>query len=220
MGQIRNQPVQERSRQTLDAILDAADCLFQQKGVAEASLTEIADLAHCSIGSLYRFFPNKEALVAEYVDRYGALLATDMPALPRTVELDTVADIVDILVDRSVAAFFSRRGYEHVRSWRYKDGRPASEKIREAEFALFRKLLSETPYDLKPETIDPMVSVIVDGTWPLITGLAKLPEQERPKMISEIKFFIANYVRSRIRVAIQDAQTPSRPNTPHYDSQR
>ncbi len=58
----RKMPVQARSRERVERILDAAAVVFADAGY-EASTTEaIAERAGASIGSLYQFFPNKRAL--------------------------------------------------------------------------------------------------------------------------------------------------------------
>jgi AcrR family transcriptional regulator len=73
----RREPVQSRSQKRLDAILDAADALFLEMGYANTTTNHVAARAGTSIGSLYRFFPNKEsilvALASRYVSRIGEL---------------------------------------------------------------------------------------------------------------------------------------------------
>ena len=65
---------QARSHRTQDAFLDAAEELFGRDGVAQTSVTDVADRAGRSIGSLYHHFTNKETLVAAVVDRILASL--------------------------------------------------------------------------------------------------------------------------------------------------
>jgi AcrR family transcriptional regulator len=61
----RKKPRQERSLVTYDAILEAATRIFGERGYAGATTNEIAALAGVSIGSLYQYFPNKDALIGE-----------------------------------------------------------------------------------------------------------------------------------------------------------
>jgi len=58
----RRTPRQERSRLTVEAILEAAGLLLVDKGLAGASTNAIAKKAGVSIGSLYQYFPNKESI--------------------------------------------------------------------------------------------------------------------------------------------------------------
>lgn len=197
MTEIRNAPIQQRSRETLDSIMDAANELFAAKGVDGATLTQIAAEAGCSIGALYRFFPNKEALVSEYVDRYVSRLADNLPPFPDSITIDDLAALVADLVERSIRVRAQFKGYEHVRLWRYPDGRIASERARNAELALISSLFQSTPYDLPLGLIERMTVVIVDGTWPLIAGLDALDESERAAMVEEINFSLTSYIDAR-----------------------
>jgi AcrR family transcriptional regulator len=61
---------QERSRSTVDALLDATTRVLLKEGYDRASTNRIAQVAGVSIGSLYQYFPSKEALVAAVIDRH------------------------------------------------------------------------------------------------------------------------------------------------------
>src|SRR6185503_770897 len=61
---------QARSRATVDALLEATARILVREGFDRASTNRIADVAGVSIGSLYQYFPNKEALVAAVVERH------------------------------------------------------------------------------------------------------------------------------------------------------
>jgi len=66
----RKNPKQERSRATVDAILEATARVLVEVGYERASTNRIAHVAGVSIGSLYQYFPGKEALVAALVERH------------------------------------------------------------------------------------------------------------------------------------------------------
>src|SRR5262245_33166590 len=61
---------QERSRRTVDALLEATARVLMKEGYNRASTNKIAAVAGVSIGSLYQYFPSKEALVAAVIDRH------------------------------------------------------------------------------------------------------------------------------------------------------
>ncbi len=61
---------QERSRSTVDALLEATARVLTKEGYDGASTNRIAEVAGVSIGSLYQYFPSKEALVAAVIDRH------------------------------------------------------------------------------------------------------------------------------------------------------
>ena len=66
----RKAPRQGRSQATVQAILDATARILVAGGYDRASTNRIALAAGVSIGSLYQYFPSKEALVASLVERH------------------------------------------------------------------------------------------------------------------------------------------------------
>jgi AcrR family transcriptional regulator len=61
---------QERSRATVDALLEATARILVKEGFDAASTNRIAEVAGVSVGSLYQYFPSKEALVAAVIERH------------------------------------------------------------------------------------------------------------------------------------------------------
>jgi len=61
---------QERSRTTVDSLIEATARILVKEGFDKASTNHIADVAGVSIGSLYRYYPSKEALVAAVIERH------------------------------------------------------------------------------------------------------------------------------------------------------
>lgn len=61
---------QERSRATVDALIEATARILVREGFDKASTNRIAEVAGVSIGSLYQYFPGKEALVAAVIERH------------------------------------------------------------------------------------------------------------------------------------------------------
>jgi AcrR family transcriptional regulator len=70
----RKKPRQERSLATVDAILDATARVLCTTGYDRASTNRIALAAGVSVGSLYQYFPSKEALVAALAARHMAAM--------------------------------------------------------------------------------------------------------------------------------------------------
>lgn len=66
----RKSASQKRSRLTVNALLEATARILVKDGYDRASTNKIAALAGVSIGSLYQYFPSKEALVAAVIDRH------------------------------------------------------------------------------------------------------------------------------------------------------
>jgi AcrR family transcriptional regulator len=69
MTERRRSPRQERSRATHEAIVEAAARLFAESGLAATTTARIARVAGVSPGSMYHYFPSKEALVAAVFER-------------------------------------------------------------------------------------------------------------------------------------------------------
>jgi AcrR family transcriptional regulator len=65
----RKKPSQERSTATVEAVLQATARLLAKDGYDRLSTNKIAAAAGVSVGSLYQYFPSKEALVAALADR-------------------------------------------------------------------------------------------------------------------------------------------------------
>src|SRR5215468_1704014 len=61
---------QERSRLTVEALIEATARILVKDGYDRASTNRIAQAAGVSIGSLYQYFSSKEALVAAVIDRH------------------------------------------------------------------------------------------------------------------------------------------------------
>lgn len=62
---LRKNPIQRRSKATVEAVLEAGARLLLTIGYDKASTNKIAEKAGISIGSLYEYFPGKEAIFAE-----------------------------------------------------------------------------------------------------------------------------------------------------------
>jgi AcrR family transcriptional regulator len=67
---MRKQPKQARSQERVDRILDVAEQLFIELGYEQTTTRAIATRAAIPVGSLYQFFPDKEALVRALANKY------------------------------------------------------------------------------------------------------------------------------------------------------
>src|ERR1700756_2750463 len=74
-------PKRARGKQRVAALLQAAAAVFAEKGYEAATMTEIAARAGAPIGSLYQFFPGKEALAYTLLQQYADMLAADLREL-------------------------------------------------------------------------------------------------------------------------------------------
>ncbi len=75
--QPRKTPSQRRSTETVEAILEASTQILEKAGLSHFNTNAIALRAGVSIGTLYQFFPNKDAIIATLIRRYeDAMFAT------------------------------------------------------------------------------------------------------------------------------------------------
>lgn len=68
----RKRPQQERSQEMVGRILDAARLILTENGTGGLTTIAIGERAGLSVGSLYQYFPNKEAIVLELARRWLA----------------------------------------------------------------------------------------------------------------------------------------------------
>jgi len=63
-------PVQARSQQRVEQILDASKALILEHGCAGLKMSDIATTAGISIASIYQYYPNKQAIIAALATHY------------------------------------------------------------------------------------------------------------------------------------------------------
>jgi AcrR family transcriptional regulator len=106
----RKQPRQARSRLTLAAILTAAAQVFERRGYAGGTTDAIAERAGVSVGSLYQYFPNKDAILVALMERHveeGTALLTGLAQEVRGKPLP-----IDVLLHRFVDAMIELHNRE------------------------------------------------------------------------------------------------------------
>jgi AcrR family transcriptional regulator len=77
----RKTPEQTRSKETVNVILEASARILESEGLRGFNTNTIAAKAGVSVGSLYQYFPNKDAILLALIDRFedamqGAILET------------------------------------------------------------------------------------------------------------------------------------------------
>lgn len=72
----RKVPTQKRAQETVSAILDAAAHVIAKEGYEGLTTNRVAERAGVSVGSLYQYFPGKEALVLALLEQHHAEMMT------------------------------------------------------------------------------------------------------------------------------------------------
>jgi len=99
----RKLPKQARSEATVEAVVEAAAQVFELHGYAAGTTNRIAERAGVSIGSLYQYFPNKDAILVALVRRHlaesTAVLESHLERLERGASFDELLpDVVEAMV--------------------------------------------------------------------------------------------------------------------------
>jgi len=108
----RRRPSQERSRDRVERILDATSALLGETPVDKITTAAIAEKAGVPIGSVYQYFPNKLAVLAELARRVmeevdlktASLIAEDFGVLPWDQAIDRA-------IDATIEGFAAQPGY-------------------------------------------------------------------------------------------------------------
>ena len=79
--ELRNLPTQERSRQTFDRILSEAGVLLEESGFDGFTTNLLSSRSGIAVRAIYRYFPNKFALVCELARRVEAHWRNELESL-------------------------------------------------------------------------------------------------------------------------------------------
>lgn len=99
----RKAPRQQRAVETRDRILDAAARIFGEHGYAHGTTNRIAEEAGLSVGSLYQYFPNKDAILVCLAERHvaegKALVQDRLAATLPTGVAPMLRQVVEAMID-------------------------------------------------------------------------------------------------------------------------
>lgn len=100
----RKTPRQRRSRETYERILDEAARIFDALGYAGTTTNHVAEAAGVSIGSLYQYFPNKDAILFALAQRHlgeGASVVAETMAATRegAAPVEVVRRVIEAVVE-------------------------------------------------------------------------------------------------------------------------
>jgi AcrR family transcriptional regulator len=100
----RKQPVQARSEATVSALFDASIQVLLAVGYRKFTTTRVAERAGVSVGSLYQYFPNRQALITSVIERYLEGLRATIEHHCRELRGSTLDELVRGLVGAVIAA--------------------------------------------------------------------------------------------------------------------
>jgi AcrR family transcriptional regulator len=148
---VRTEPTQRRSTERLDALLDAAAEIVDETGFQRLTTQMVAERAGASIGTVYRYFPDRvavlHALRERSIRRFRERVADDM----EQADITTWWNVVDVTFDACAALYRDEPGFAVVHA----GPRDTAEGDLEPEFAIRMATLIEAEFDLD---IDPVAA--------------------------------------------------------------
>lgn len=123
---MRREPRGRSAEELVDAIVTAAERVLEHDGLDGFSTNRVAELAGVSIGSLYRYFPNKNALARGIFDRHLPLY--EQMILDAAMGGGTIRDYIHRVGD-AVLAFFAQKRRIHQALWRLRTAAEVHERI-------------------------------------------------------------------------------------------
>jgi len=96
---LRKRPRQARAAATLDAIFEATIQLLVADGPQRLTTTRVAKRAGVSVGTMYQYFPHKQALIYALNERYLEALALKIEATCRAHQGTKIDEMVEALID-------------------------------------------------------------------------------------------------------------------------
>ena len=96
---LAKEPKRERGKQRVAALIDAGAELFAEKGYEATTMTEIASRAGAAIGSLYQFFPSKEALAEALFNRFAERAAAAFARVEELAPGRSARGLADLFID-------------------------------------------------------------------------------------------------------------------------
>jgi len=124
-AQLRNEPVQARSTARLTALLDAAAAAVHDLGFERLTTAMVAERAGASIGTVYRYFPDRIAVLQALAGRNLERVVARIQAALADESVTTWQQGADAVFDVWVEAFRTEPGFSSLRTGDVIDLRPA-----------------------------------------------------------------------------------------------
>jgi AcrR family transcriptional regulator len=176
----------------VEVILEAAAQVLEAAGLEGYTTNHIAERAGVSIGSLYQYFPNKDAVTVALIERDASTLAEALLALDRSEWKATLLTMIELVAehDRCRPRLARLLDSEEVRMRAESVQRQSAEKIR----VFLEDLLGEAAEFPLP------VAVIVSDLMALTRGLSNGSAASDPTMLARrIEWAVLGYLELAAR---------------------
>ena len=193
---LRREPQLERGERRVAQLLETAAAVLAEVGYETATMTEIASRAGASIGTVYQYFPNKEALVQALRNQYVAELTERWEDFGEATAGMTVEQIAHHIVELNSRFVDEHPAYYAVLDAPVKLERSpqARQRLREGVARVFRS----RKRGLSPETAFRMAQVALQILKSMHSLYAGADARERQALVKEYKQALAAYLQSRL----------------------
>jgi AcrR family transcriptional regulator len=179
------------------ALLEAGALVIAEKGFQAATMAEIASKAGAPIGSLYRFFPNKEILADALIQRFGELIDEAFAKINGTIKsMSTAAlaeSLLNMLVDLHGEKLAMRALLEAHSDWSAK-----REQFRRAMRRHIAETLTLRRPKLNPTVARNMAIVILQNMKTVSVLNRELGAGERSGALAELRDMTRLYLADRL----------------------
>lgn len=194
----RRSPVQQRSSATVHAILEAAIQILTRDGPPGLTTNAIAERAGISVGSLYQYFPHKDAIVDALMQRHAALVQPLMTAAVESSAGLPLADAIDTIVRALIAAETADLRMARIFHQLLPTGPGSPVDLFEAGIeTLVAGLLARTD-ELRPRDPDLTAALLVRATSGALRSTARRSPEllTSPAFAAELAAMLRAYLRS------------------------
>lgn len=195
-----NPPKQARSRERLQRVLEAADRVLADEGAEALTTTRVAEVAEVAVGSVYRFFPDREAiaeaLALSYWEEFGDLVA----GLAESFEPEPDSDPAARMIDTLAGAFRASPGFRALwfgglRTERLRDAtRPLRTRFSDTVEGMLASAYPEAKPKLRAATARMLV---LTGDALLREAFRRDPDGDE-ELLSELKLLLNSYLDARM----------------------
>lgn len=197
----RKLPRQSRSKASYQAILDAAARVLVDVGYDKATTNSIAEVAGVSIGTLYEYFPGKEAIYAAVRARLNEVGFAILTAEAESFSALSPGDAIDLVVQARIDAVL----IDPVLHCRLNDQVPhyvtqdQTDGMLDAFFDIAKGFLQIHNAAVRDQTPDVMANLAMRTVHAVVENLALFePEKlEDQQYIDELKLMMRHYLLSQ-----------------------
>jgi AcrR family transcriptional regulator len=193
-GQPRRVPRQKRGERRVAGLLEAAATLIAELGYDAVTMSAVAACAGASIGSLYQFFPHKEALAQALRAQYGQEIVALWAPLEAQAATLPLKLLVDQLINVRVDFIYSHPAFLPLLDVASTGHAPGMRDLLRKR--IVRLLRARRP-QLPPAKIRQMADVVLQIIKGLLFMYARAKPEARTGIVEEFKAALVGYLRPR-----------------------